>query len=134
MKKTYKVKKELTIQKTYRKWEDYQVGDMVLGELVGYHKDRYGKDCPIIKVEEAFFKDKKVGQSLIGKNLVLNSNGMLDKALKNGGVQIGDVIQVEYQGKNMMEKGPYKGKEAHAVGVQVMAEDDSDFEEEDEAL
>lgn len=129
-KRKFVVKKQLTIQKTYRKWEDYDNGDIVIGELVAIHKDQYGKDCPVIKVEDAFFKDKKFQKEVEGKNLVLNANGMLSKALKD--VPMGTVIQVEYRGTATIEKGPYKGKDAHVVQVDIVEEDDNDLVEEDE--
>lgn len=129
-KRKFVVKRQLTVQKTYRKWEEWDNGDIVIGELVGMHKDQYGKECPIVKVEDAFLKDKKLQKEIAGKNLVMNANGMLTKALKD--VQVGQVIQVEYRGTATIEKGPYKGKDAHVVQVDLVEEDDSDLVEEDE--
>jgi hypothetical protein len=129
-KRKFVVKRKLTVQKTYRKWEDWDIGDIVIGEYQAVHKDQYGKDCPVIRVEDAFFKDKKVQKEVIGKNLVLNANGMLSKALE--GIDLGEIIQVEYRGKSSIEKGPYKGKEAHLVQVDLVEEDDSDLADEDE--
>jgi hypothetical protein len=128
-KRAFKVKKQLTVQKTYRKWEDYSVGDIVVGTVVGTHTDQYGKECPILKVEEAFFTDKKEQKRVTGANLVLNANGMLSKAIKENGIADGDMIQVEYKGTAVIQKGPYKGKDAHVVGVDLVEVDNGDEEE-----
>jgi hypothetical protein len=128
------VKRSLTLQKSYRSWDEYTVGDIVVGEIVGWHEDNYGKKGPVVKVEEAFFKDAAAAKKATGQNLVLNSNGMLSNALKEGGIEPGDVgaiIQVEYQGKNKLTKGPYKGKDAHVVDVAIMGEEEEVSEEDD---
>ena len=114
----FNVKREVTFRKAYRKWEDYETGDIVIGEYVGTHKDQYGKECPVIKVEEAFFKDSKTAQMVIGQNLVINSSGIISKAFEK--IAIGEIVQIEYQGTSKIEKGPYKGKDAHMMKVDVV--------------
>ena len=125
-KRNFKTSRQLTIAKMYRKWEEYAVGDVVIGELIGWHTDQYNKECPIVKVLDAQFK--KDSAKFQDKNLVINSSGMLSKAMK--GIELGEIIQVEYQGTAMIEKGPYKGKDAHVMDVQVVVEDDGTEEEE----
>ena len=108
------------LSKVYRPWDEYDVGDIVVGKYIGKHTDNYDKECFVIKVESAFWKDKKAQTNVEGKNLVLNSAGVLNKAMKDANE--GEIIQVEYTGKSMMEKGKYAGKEAHTMQVDVMEE------------
>jgi len=100
--------------KKYRKWEQWEVGDVLIGKWIGSHMDQYDKNCPLIKVEDAQFKDDS-GDELVGKTLCLNQCGMMEKALEDA--VIGDILQFTYDGKAAIEKGPYKGKEAHVVKV-----------------
>lgn len=74
-------------------------------------------------------KDKKLSAELKGKNLGLNSNGMLDKAMEQ--IEIGTFVQIEYKGSNKIEKGKVKGKEAHSVSVSVLVEDNGQESPED---
>lgn len=107
-------------QKVYRKWESYSEGDVVVGKFVGNHVDQYKKNCPIIEVYEASFKDNS-GDSVVGKHLVMNACGMLTKAMD--GVQLNELVQVEYTGTSTIEDGPFKGKEAHCMKVDLVEED-----------
>lgn len=123
MRRTFESQKQLTVTKTYRAWEEYSEGDVVVGKIIGTHKDKYGKECRIINVEEASFK-KVDGKTFAGKNLVLNSNGMLDKALD--GIKEGEFIQVEYKGTSVISKGPFSGKKAHVLDVTLLKETNGD--------
>lgn len=127
--KKYKVKRSLSGPKEYRQWGDYEVGDVVVGTLIGWHKDNYGNDCPKIKVLDGYFKDGTL-KNYIDKVLVLNSCGTLDKAMED--VVEGDMIQLEYSGTNEIKEGPYKGTEAHTMTVDIVEEDDGDEEEEED--
>ncbi len=128
-----RVFKKLTIRKTYRAWEDWEVGDLVIGKIRGIHKDqKFEKDCYMIDVEEAEFSDKKLAKEMAGKTLVLNHSGMLNKSLDQ--LSEGDVVQIIYQGKGKMEKGKYKGKEAHTFEVdQVVDEGEEDTSSDEES-
>lgn len=126
-----RVVQTLTVSKTYRQWEDWAVGDVVIGKIVGKHKDNYGKTSPVILVDYCSFKGESA-EKYMGKNLVLNSCANLANPLKEAGiinkdgddVQLGKTIQVEYTGKYTLEKGPYKGKEGHDMQIQVVEVDD----------
>lgn len=126
-KRRYQVKKQINGSQTYRKWEEYSVGDIVIGEYIGDHVCQYKHSNPKIKVLEAMFKDGS-GEDMEGKTLVLNACGSLTKAMEQ--VEEGDIIQVEYQGKNLLTKGPYAGKESHSVSLAICEE----AEETDEDL
>ncbi len=132
-KRKYVVKKKLTIAKTYRAWDNWAVGDIMVGKVVGIHEDmKYDKQSPIINVEEAFLKKDKA-KDYIGKNVVLNYCGQLAKNYPE--ITVGDVLQVEYTGKGVIQgKSKYAGKEAHSVQVDLMGEigDDEELEEADE--
>lgn len=116
-KRQFRVKKQVNGSQSYKKWEDYSVGDIVIGEFLGMHICQYKKENPKLKVLDAFSKDGSL-EEFIGKTLVLNSCGSLDKAMEQ--VIEGDVIQVEYTGKNLLQKGPYAGKEAHSVALAIV--------------
>lgn len=122
-KRTFKVKKALGGAQNYRKWEDYEVGDIVIGEFIGTHEDQFKKTNYKIKVLDAQFVDTDLAESLIGKTLVLNSNGSLDKQMEE--VEEGETIQVEYNGKSLLTKGPFAGKEAHGVTVSIVEVEES---------
>ncbi len=117
MKRIFTEKKKLAGSQTYRKWSDYSEGDVVVGKFVGTHTDNYDKVNPKIKVIHAEFRDGS-GEALIGQTLVLNSCGVLDKAMED--VQEGEYIQVVYNGTITMQKGKYAGKEAHTMDVSLV--------------
>jgi hypothetical protein len=124
-KRKYAVKREVSGPKLFRKWDDFSSGDIVIGVYVGEHNDEtYGKTHRKIKVEDVYFKGE-APEKFIGKTLVLNSAGFLDKAFET--IEVGEIVQVEYSGKSTIEKGPYKGKEGHSGMVNVVElEDDMD--------
>ncbi len=110
-------------KKVYRKWDEYEVGDVLIGKYVAIHTDQYKKECPVVEVLEAQFKDDS-GDDLEGQQLVLNACGMLNKALED--VAFGQLIQVTYNGKSTIEKGPYKDKEAHTMSVDIVELDEEE--------
>jgi len=124
MKRVFKVQRKLGGSKLFRKWDLWTVGDVVIGKLVGYHDDDYGHKCPIIEVLDAQFKDEAENQRVGGKQLVLNSCGVLAKALESA--DLGDIIQVAYTGQSLIEKGKYKGKKAHTMDVDLLVEEDEE--------
>lgn len=125
-KRTYVTKRKLGgVPMNFRKWEEYKEGDIVIGKYVDTHQDQYENDCPVIEVLEAFFKDKS-GDKLVGKNLVLNSCGSVDKAFKKAA--LGDIVQVTYTGKGVIERGKYAGKDAHSVVIEQVEEDTGSVE------
>lgn len=114
LKRKYRVSEKVSgSPKAFKGWKDWKVGDTVIGVFKETFTDKYKKTATVICVEETFFKGDK--ENYVGKDLVLNSCGKLDKAVEK--LQKGDLIQVEYKGKSMLETGPYAGKEAHDVQV-----------------
>lgn len=133
IKRKFKSKKKLTtVRANYRPWAEWEVGDYIIGTYKGSQTDQYDKPNWLVEIEEAsFVKKPKLAAKLVGQLLGLNSNGKLDKAMKN--VEEGDMIQVTYNGMGTIEKGKYKGKDAHDVEVELVEEEtDEDEEDEDE--
>lgn len=117
-------KKSLGGAQSYRKWEDYAVGDKVIGKFIGIHTCQYKKDNYKIKVLDAQFEDQDLAETLIGKVLVLNAAGSLDKQMAE--VEEGECISMEYTGKSTLTKGPYAGKEAHGMIVEIVEVEEED--------
>lgn len=134
-KRVFKTKKKLSGEPmNFRKWSDYEEGDYVVGEYVGIHTDQYDKECMKMKVEDAVFRDKKAAKNVIGKILVLNAAGQLNKAMEK--MDEGQFVQVTYNGMSTIETGKYAGKDSHVLDIQLMeeegAEEDEDGEDEEE--
>lgn len=124
-KRTYKKTKTVSGANLFRKWDEWDVGDVMIAKYIGTHTDQYEKECPIIEVVDAQFKDKS-GNKYDGKKMVLNNCGMLMKAMKQ--VQFGEMVQITYTGTSEIEKGKFKGKDAHTMTVDVVEADDGDEE------
>lgn len=122
-KRKFKTLKTLTGRNLYRQYDEWDVGDIVIGKIVDWGTDKYEKKCPIIEVIDPMFKKKSENERVAGKRLFLNSCGKLAKRINEGALEEGMTIQLEYLGKNVMEKGKYAGKEAHDVNVDIVAED-----------
>lgn len=138
VKRVFKSKKKLSSTRAaYRKWNEWDTGDVLIGTYKGSQTDNYDKPNWLIEVEDAQFTDKKAAKKLNpnedgDKNIIgLNSSGKLDAAMDK--VEIGDMIQVEYKGMSTIEKGKFKGKDAHDIEVDLVEEDDGGEEESDES-
>lgn len=129
-KRVFKSKKKLSnTMCVYRKWNEWDVGDILVAKFVKEVTDKYDKPNWIVQVEEAFFVDKKLGAKLKGQMLGLNSNGELDRSMKE--VEAGQMIQIEYKGMERMDGGPYKGKDKHLLEVDLVTEAGDEDEEEE---
>jgi hypothetical protein len=115
VKRVFNVKKTLTGSNIYRPWKDYSEGDVIVGTFQGVHIDNYKKNNAKVKVAYAELADG-TGDTLVGKTLVINSCGSLDKALDN--MDEGSAYQFVYNGKITLDRGPYAGKEAHSVAIE----------------
>lgn len=132
-KRIFKSKKKLsTMRAVYRKWGEWDAGDVLIGTYKGSQTDDYDKPNWLIEVEDAQFSNAKAAKKLMPKGdekvvVGLNSTGKLDAAMEQA--EIGDVIQVEYKGMSTIEKGKYKGKDAHDIEVDVVESDDDEDDE-----
>lgn len=104
--------KKLKSERVYKKWSEWELGDYVVGKLLEVGEDQFKKANYVVEVIETSFEDVAVG-----KNLCLNANGSLDYRMAD--VEIGTTIRVEYEGEGVMEKGPFKGKTFHKVGLEI---------------
>lgn len=121
-KRVYKTTKKLSGGKSsYRGWGDWEIGDMIIGKYIGSDVDQYDKPNFKFLVEEAVFSKTSEAKKLKGQNLTLNSAGQLNKAMKD--VEEGQLVQIVYNGTSEIEKGKYKGKDAHQVEVDLVEED-----------
>lgn len=103
----------------YRKYDAWDAGDQIAGELVEVRADQFGKPAYVIKVQDVMFK-KTSEQPSIGEMFTLNSAGGLAYKLEQaGGVNVGDVMGIEYNGKVTIEKGKWKGKVSHDIDLFV---------------
>lgn len=128
----FKSKKKLSgVRCEYRKWNVWDVGDILIGKYVGSKTDNYDKPNWLIEVLEAqFVKKKKLAAKLEGKTIGLNSCGKVDAAMKKA--TEGDTIQFTFNGTGVIEGGKFDGKEAYDVDVEVGDMDDGSEPEEEE--
>ncbi len=115
-KRVFKTTKKLSHTRcAYRKWSEWEVGDIVVGKYVGSKIDNYKKPNWMLEVEEAFFANKKEAKAMIGQTIGLNSSGTLDKAMEKA--TEGKLYQITYNGTEEMTGGPYAGKDRHLIEV-----------------
>lgn len=125
MRRTFKTKKVLSgVRTEYRGWKEWDEEDVVVGKLIGSSQNRKNKSKKdwIIEVVDAFFSDKKEQKRVMGKTLTLNCAGQLDKGMEQ--VEIGEMIQITYNGQVEMQGGEYAGQMAHTMEVVEVSEDD----------
>lgn len=123
MKRVFQTRRTLTGANVYRSWKDYTEGDVVVGHFEGIHVDNFKKNNAKVKVVYAEFADG-TGDSFVGKTLVINSCGSLEKAMET--MTEGAGYQFVYGGKVTLQKGPYAGKEAHSLEItEVEIEEES---------
>jgi len=101
-------------QKKYLKYSECEAEDiLVQGKYLGTSPNKFGNDNHDFKPAE-------------GPIVCLNSAGHLNYLMENN-VQVGDMVQVTYKGKEMLEQGAFKGKESHQFDVAI-AEDGSQLD------
>lgn len=111
--------KKVNGQRSYKGWKEWSIGDFVVGSFEEEGEDKYGKPNYIINILESTFEGENFQE---GKTICLNSCGSLDHAMKKAA--IGNVIQVEYMGQVMLEKGTYAGTLCHTVEVGIAASEE----------
>lgn len=96
------LKEEGTLNK-YRPYEKMSVGETVAeGWFEGTVASVFGKDNYLIREGN-------------GEVVEVNSCGHLAHKMKKLNVLVGDYIKIVYDGKGLLEKGIFKGKETHQV-------------------
>ena len=112
--------------RSYRKNKDgkggWDVGDQIAGKLISIGKDKFGKPSYTIQVQDVDFKNK-ADQPSVGELFTINSTGGIEYKLEQiGGVSVGQVFGIEYNGEVTIEKGTRKGSKSHDIDVFVMAD------------
>jgi len=126
--RVFKKRESLTGGGLYRQWEEWDIGDIIVGKLVGFHTDKFDKVGVKLEVEYASLKDKSESKYL-NKVLSINNCGSLGKAfieLKNDD-RIGELFQFEYQGTTEVLKGKFAGKDCHVVELSTVEDDSEDL-------
>jgi hypothetical protein len=106
--------KSLNGASSYKAWSKWKVGDTVTGEFVSQSIDTYGKQNYTLKVLSAQFESDAPA---IGSNFTLNETGSAKHAMSQA--SYGDIIKATYQGKGILEKGKFAGKEYHKISFQI---------------
>jgi len=121
-KRVFKTAKKLSgSRQVYRKWSEWNEGDILIGKYKGFKEDQYEKPNWLVEVEDACFSNAKEAKELVGKVIGLNSSGQLDKAMEK--LTEGQWVQITYNGTAEIEKGKFKGKDAHVIEVDLLVED-----------
>lgn len=139
--RTFKTKKVLSgVQTSYRAWKEWDEGDVIIGTLRGTSPNRKNKTKVdwIMEVEDAFFSDKSAQKKVLPdkkggpkKTITLNGAGQLDKGMQQ--IEVGDMVQITYNGTKTMEGGEFEGQEAHLHEVVMVEEDDGSETESDDS-
>ena len=94
-------------QKKYFKYAECEKGQiLVQGKYVGTSPNKFGKDNHDFRPTDG------------GPTVCLNSAGHLNYLIDNN-VQVGDMVQVTYDGKDILDQGAFKGKEVHKFDVAI---------------
>ena len=110
-------------RKTAKGTGGWDVGDQIAGKIVSIGKDKYSKPAYNIKVTGVKFKNKS-DEPKIGELFTLNSTGGIEHQLGQlGGVSVGDIIGIEYNGEVDIEKGKWKGSKTHDIDVLIQRGD-----------
>jgi len=93
-------------QKKYFKYAECEEGQLLVeGKFIGTSPNKFGKENFDFRPEE-------------GPIVSLNHAGQLAYLMDNY-VREGDTVQVIYDGKGILDKGAFKGKEVHNFKVNV---------------
>ena len=98
--------KKVSVNKKYFKYAECTKGQQLVveGSYMGPYEGKFGVQHD--------FKQKD------GEIVCLNSAGQLNYLLENH-VEVGDLVNVYYDGSVMLTKGTFKGKNAHNFSIEV---------------
>ena len=80
-------------------------GDSIEGVLTAIGVNKFGKE------------EYRIDTFTTGKTVILANAGNLAYKMKEKGINIGDAVQITYNGKTPMSSGKYKGTPAHNFTV-----------------
>lgn len=108
----------------YLPWKHWEVDDFVEGKFLRVEQDNYKKDNYILEILDRDFANEDDHERFRpGTQIGLNHNGILGKVMESGEVDFGDIIKVTYRGTSTINKGPFEGREAHTLTVEVAEEE-----------
>jgi len=112
----------------FKKWDLWEEGEYFIGK---YSKKEFSEKY---KKYTHFFEIMESNVEEFGKGkLVGVSAGSLQYQIDSNDVVKGDILRIEYMGKEVMPKGDWKGKEFTSLDIQVFEPtDDSKDEDEDD--
>lgn len=85
-------------------------GDIaVTGEYLGVIAN------PMTKKDDFKFEEVDANGNKTGRTVIINGAGNLGYRMKS--ISLGELVQVVYNGKQAMTKGPFKGTMSHQVDV-----------------
>lgn len=114
-----RVFRQVVGQKAYRKWSLWEEGDWIEGIYVRKDIDfKYKKNVYLIELLDCGLADQEVEDNFRRmKNVQINSNGLIEKAFE--GIEVGQVVRIDYHGTSEITKGEHAGEQAHSVTVSV---------------
>ncbi len=98
----------------YLKWSDWNPGEYIVGKYIQSYEDQFGNENYEVQIIEAEVEGIELKE---GDLFGLNSCGGLKRNMED--VAYGSYVQVTYNGKGVMEKGPFKGKPFTDVSLEV---------------
>lgn len=153
LKRSFKVKKAVNgagLARYFHPWtrddgktENWKEGDYVIGVYVDSITDKFKHECPVLQVLDAQLSYPVIDKNgdevdIVDKNLQLNHCGSLAYAFfgenEKGKEPIdkGQIVQVTYLEKGILEKGPYAGKASHSVLVEIMEQEQVEGPQDDD--
>jgi hypothetical protein len=110
---------EIGGSRVYRPWAKWAVGDVLVGRYIESYVDNYNKTGYILDVDSTDFE---VAEDNLNEGTMFGVNGSGAVNYKFANIEQGQLVQLEYKGTRTVEKGQFKGKEFHDVGVKVAVE------------
>lgn len=99
----------------YHKYSEKKAGEKLvdMGEFIGSTEGKFGAQHNFIEMKT-------------GQQVVLNKAGGLDWQIEKGRIAEGGVYDVIYDGKDVLTKGTFAGKEAHKF--KILRYDDAELQ------
>ena len=102
--------------RSYRSWKSWEEGDTLTCKFIKQYEDQYQNAGYEVEVIECDFHNE---EDIVDEGKIMGLNGCGSLNYKMEEIPQGAIIQVVYEGKGKVEKGPMKGKDFHDVSVLV---------------
>lgn len=122
------VKRSSTGAMMFKKWAEWEKGDIIVGKFLKTREDNYDKTNyivePLLEECKCSFIDELEAAVESDKTFNLNYNGSLGFQMEDMDVQVGEYVRIEYTGTEMIyiEKMK-KEKETHTLKLSVVSLD-----------